>query len=295
MSRRILLPVCALAAAAGTVDTAALAADPRLRTVFHDPGAVVNVPVRRGVLTHVLLADDEAIRDVAAALGSDCSKPESAWCIEARTGDRSIFVKPKSRARADAPNNLAVVTDRRVHAFRFVVVPDDGPRQPVLQLRVAPPALPKDPAARPAALPPPPSPAEIVRGRLGSAPAVVNASYAIAEGRASADIVPTLVFDDGRFTYFRLPGNREVPAVFQVLGDGSEALVNTRMEGELLVVDRVARRLVLRAGTAVVGVWNEAFDIDGLPPADGATAPGIRRVLKAGATAPLAASSGDRP
>ncbi|MCK7497170.1 MAG: TrbG/VirB9 family P-type conjugative transfer protein [Comamonadaceae bacterium] len=63
------------------------------------------------------------------------------------------------------------------------------------------------------------------------------------------------------------PGNREVPAVFHVLGDGSETLVNARMEDDLLVVDRVSRRLMLRAGSAVVGVWNEAFDLDGVPPA----------------------------
>ena len=93
----------------------------------------------------------------------------------------------------------------------------------------------------------------------------MNAEYSIAAGNASEDIVPTLVFDDGRFTYFRFPGKREVPAVFHVQGDGSEALVNTRMEGDLLVVDRVSRRLMLRAGSAVVGVWNEAFDVEGAP------------------------------
>jgi type IV secretion system protein VirB9 len=89
-----------------------------------------------------------------------------------------------------------------------------------------------------------------------------------------------VVFDDGRFTYFRFPNNREVPAVFQVLADDSEALVNTRMEGDLLVVDRVGRRLVLRAGAAVVGVSNDAFDIDGAPPGAGTTVSGVARVLR---------------
>ena len=49
--------------------------------------------------------------------------------------------------------------------------------------------------------------------------------------------MPTLVFDDGRFTYFRFPGNRPVPAVFAVLADDSETVVNTRMQDDLLVVD----------------------------------------------------------
>jgi type IV secretion system protein VirB9 len=39
---------------------------------------------------------------------------------------------------------------------------------------------------------------------------------------------------------------------------------------------------MLRAGTAVIGIWNEAFDLEGSP-ADGATTvPGVQRMLKAG-------------
>ena len=103
--------------------------------------------------------------------------------------------------------------------------------------------------------------------------------------------MPTLVFDDGRFTYLRFPNNREVPAVFHVLGDGSETLVNARMEGDLLVVDRVSRRLMLRAGSAVVGVWNDAFDLDGVPPSNGTTVSGVDRQIKSTPT-PLATSHG---
>lgn len=46
--------------------------------------------------------------------------------------------------------------------------------------------------------------------RLAAKPSVVNTQYALAEGADSADIVPTLIYDDGRFTYLRFPGNREV-------------------------------------------------------------------------------------
>jgi type IV secretion system protein VirB9 len=270
------------------------AADPRLREVLYDPKAVVTVPVKRGVVTLVVLDADEAITEVAAGLGGDCSKPDAAWCIAAQPGGRNLFVKAKSTAAA--PNNLAVVTDRRTHSFRFVVLADNDPKAPVYRLIVkaslgrtaAPvrlalrngaestlPMLPVLPA-----LPLPPSPEELIAERLQAKAQVRNTSYSIAEGSASEDIVPTLVFDDGRFTYFRFPGNREVPAVFHVLGDGSETLVNARMEDDLLVVDRVSRRLMLRAGSAVVGVWNEAFDLDGLPPRSGTTVSGVQRLLK---------------
>ena len=281
-------------------------ADPRLREVTYDPQAVVTVPVKRGSVTLVLLDADEAITEVAAGLGGDCTKPDSAWCIAAQPGGRSLFVKPKRTA--GPPNNLAVITDRRTHAFRFVVLADHDPKPPVYRLvvkapvaratvsaRAAPLALP--PVALPALPPPPapPSPQEVIAERLQSKPAVMNTQYSIAEGANSQDIVPTLVFDDGRFTYLRFPGNREVPAVFHVLGDGGETLVNTRMEDDLLVVDRVSRRLMLRAGSAVIGLWNEAFDLDGVPPGDGTTVPGVQRVLKAENTPARRAGTAEEP
>ncbi|MCW5660115.1 MAG: TrbG/VirB9 family P-type conjugative transfer protein [Burkholderiaceae bacterium] len=267
--------------------------DPRLREVIYDPRAVVTVPVKRGVVSLIVLDPDETITEVAAGLGGDCTKPEAAWCIAAQSGGRNLFVKAKSSA--GAPNNLAVATDRRTHAFRFVVLPDGDARQPVYRLVVRAPAPPpavlkptvraEPPTAAMPAVPPPPPPQEIVAQRLQAKPQVLNTDYSIAEGDASQDIVPTMVYDDGRFTYFRFPGNREVPAVFHVLGDGSETLVNARMEDDLLVVDRVSRRLMLRSGSAAVGVWNEAFDLDGVPPAGGTTVTGVQRLLKPDAPA----------
>jgi type IV secretion system protein VirB9 len=272
-------------------------ADPRLREVVYDPKAVVTVPVKRGVVTLVVLDADEAITEVAAGLGGDCAKAEAAWCIAAQAGGRNLFVKPKSTA--SAANNLAVVTDRRTHSFRFVVLADGDPKVPVYRLVVKSPALRQ--VASPRIVlrdnellqaltavpptPPPPSPQQVIGERLQAKPQVLNTSYSIAEGKGSEDIVPALVFDDGRFTYFRFPGNREVPAVFHVLSDGSETLVNARMEDDLLVVDRVSRRLMLRAGSAVVGVWNETFDLDGVPPGGGTTVPGVQRMLKQAASA----------
>ena len=271
-------------------------ADPRLREVFYDPQSVVTVFVKRGVVTDIVLDANEAITDVASGLGADCAKPDSSWCVAAQPGGRHLFVKPKTTA--GSPNNLAVVTDRRTHSFRFVVLADRDPRQPAYRLSVrtaVPPAPPIAPQASLGATlfaaPAPLSAAELIKERLGAAPELVNSSYSIAEGKHSEDIVPTLVFDDGRFTYLKFPNNREVPAVFHVLADGSETVVNARMEGDLLVADRVSRRLMLRAGSAVVGVWNEAFDLDGVPPGNGTTVSGVDRQIKTTPT-PLATSHG---
>lgn len=274
-------------------------ADPRLREVRYDPRAVVTVPTRRGEVTLIVLAADESITELAAGLGSDCARPEAAWCIAAQPGGRHVFAKPKSSAQA--PNNLALVTDKRMHAIRLTVLPDGDPKPSVYRLTILPPAV-RLPGQGPAdALAPPGDPlvaalggspsllpslqagrnlGKVLQERLQSRPQVLNPRYSVAHGRDSQDIVPTMVFDDGRFTYLSFPGNREVPAVFQVLADGSETLLNTRMEQDALVVDRVARQLVLRAGGAVVSIRNDGFDADGVPPEDGTTVPGVQRVVR---------------
>lgn len=281
----------------------AKSADPRLREVVYDPLAVVTIPVKRGMVTLVVFDQDEVITEVAVGQGGDCSKADAVWCVAAQPGGRHLYVKAKSGA--DAPNNLAVVTDRRSHALRFVVLPDNDRQHPVYRLTVKAPVLSK-PASRMAlqdiaalaalpAVPPPPSPQQVVAERLQAKPTVMNTRYSLAEGAVSQDIVPTLVYDDGRSTYLRFPGNREVPAVFHVLGDGSETLVNARMEDDLLIVDRVSRRLMLRAGSSVVGIWNEAFDLEGTPAVGATTVPGVQRVLKAGASPQDGLSNGVMP
>jgi type IV secretion system protein VirB9 len=288
---------CAVSAASGQP------ADPRLREVWYDPMTVVTVLVKRGIVTHIVLDEHESITEAGSGLGSDCTKVDASWCIAAQAGGRNIFVKPKTAA--SAPNNLAVVTDKRSHAFRLVVLPEQDGRSPVYRLsvkapvlRIAVPGRTQPDLRLPAPLAPVtlPTSEELVAERLGAAPEVVNSEYSVADGRGSADIVPTLIFDDGRFTYLRFPKNRELPSVFHMPGDGSETLVNTRMEGDLLVVDRVSRRLMLRSGSAVVGVWNDAFDVDGIPPKAGSTVNGVERALRAeSGTAPHRNLPGVKP
>ena len=82
-------------------------------------------------------------------------------------------------------------------------------------------------------------------------------------------------------------GIHDYPAQARLLHDClrrspvADRIMVVRAEDDLLVVDRVGRRLMLRAGSAVVGVWNEAFDLNGVPPAGGTTVTGVERVLKA--------------
>jgi type IV secretion system protein VirB9 len=254
------------------------APDPRLRTVVFAADMVVDVPVRRGQITQIVLGDDEQIVGTpVSGKGANCGDETHTWCI-AKQG-RDLFVKPKSGA---TPTNLIVVTDRRRHAF--LLHPVEGPGLTLMRLTVAAPMLPRPVFT--ATTPPLPSAKELVEGRWQARPVVRNSAYSVATGADSEGIVPVMVFDDGTQTYFSFPNNRPIPAVFEIAPDGSEEMTNTRMDpDDLLVADRVGRRFILRLGQSVAAIINDAFDLDGVPPKDGTTVPGVSRIVKASSPA----------
>jgi type IV secretion system protein VirB9 len=263
--------------------------DPRLLTVVFAPDRVLDVPVQRGQVTQIVLADDENIIGVPlTGKGANCADDSHTWCV-AKVG-RDLFIKPKTGASS---TNLLVNTDRRRHVFVLHPVSVSQPSVMRLTVNAPPPrSLPVEPPPAPAALPADPqtspSPAtplltaqQQIDARWQVKPLVRNTAYSVATGKDSDDIVPVLVFDDGTHTYFSFPNNRPLPAVFQTAADGSEEMVNTRMDGDdQLVADRVGRRFVLRLGQSVAAIINDAYDLDGVPPVDGTTVAGVARVIK---------------
>ena len=276
------------AALAATPSPDATSSDPRIRSVRYSPDNVVSVPVRRGMVTHIVLAEDEAIvNQPAMGKGADCARETDTWCVVA--SGRDIFIKPKTGATT---NNMILVTNQRRHAFEFNVITETAVNKPVMRLSMVmppPPPAPLPPVvlARSAPVvppaPPPLSAKELVDNRLRAEPQVRNTNYSVAVGASSEDIVPVMVFDDGTQTYFSFPNNRPVPTVFQTAPDQSEEMVNVRMQDDKLVADRVARRFVLRLGESVISIINEEFDLDGVPPVNGTTTPGVARVLRVAA------------
>ena len=85
----------------------------------------------------------------------------------------------------------------------------------------------------------------------------------------SRELLPSVVFDDGRFTYFRWPADTSTPAVFSVAADGSESLINYSWRDGFEAVEQVAPRFILRDGKAVTTVINEGWR----PPLRGDEAP----------------------
>lgn len=271
--------------------------DQRVRYVTYQKDEVTKVTVRRGVVTRIVLGDDERIVIAGSGFLADCAKPEAEWCIRADVGTNQVWVKPKDHA---THNNLEIRTDKRDYSLEFTVVGDDrmgrkqntGQKQhrkdePMYRVIFRHPLVPANAAALTAMhasayrAKHAREKTDLLNERLDSfIPEPRNWSYSMEVLPGGDDIAPALVFDDGRFTYFLFPPNREIPAIFYFSPLGEETRINFHMEKDLAVVQRMGRRFVLRLGEAVVGIWNEAYDKNGVPAIEGTTVSGITRTLR---------------
>lgn len=282
--------------------------DTRIRTVIFKPNEVTLVRVQRGVVTRIILEADEKIVIPVVGLSADCAKDTDEWCISAIPGSNQIFVRPRDNARS---NNMELHTSKRDYSFVFDVLADGVSRgksshaatvpffrvvfdypKPKPLVTVAPEAsriaAVDDLLRRVDASASRPVPIR-VDDDFGMTPnqrlkaegiQVRNSDYTKQILPKGADADPTMVFDDGRFTYFEFPGAREIPAIFAVGSDGEATRVNWHMSGPFVVVQRTARRFTLRLGEAVVGVFNEAYDATGIDTPTSTVSPVVVRESK---------------
>jgi type IV secretion system protein VirB9 len=79
-------------------------------------------------------------------------------------------------------------------------------------------------------------------------------------------IAPSKVFDNGEFTYMKFPSKgSELPAVFSVDSEGFESLVNFRIAGDYVIVERVSAQFTLRNGSDIVCIYNNTLFRSGIP------------------------------
>lgn len=267
------------------------------------------VRVQRGTVTRIVLEQDEKIEIPVVGLSSDCKSENDEWCISAIQGSNQIFVRPRDNATR---NNMELHTNKRDYSFAFEVVDeikisrgkraDDVPFFRVVFDYPRPKPLGEnmsgaDRAAAVNALlqrvdvsAARPVPSQVdpdygmtpVQRLKAEGIEVRNANYTKQVLERGEDAEPTMVFDDGRFTYFEFPGAREIPAVFAHGSDGQATRVNWHMNGNFVVVQRTARKFTLRLGDAVVGIFNEAFDRTGIETPTATVSSAVVREIKGG-------------
>ncbi|MEZ5955697.1 MAG: TrbG/VirB9 family P-type conjugative transfer protein [Hyphomonadaceae bacterium] len=196
--------------------------DPRLRVLPYEEGQVISLDGHLGYQMMIEFDPQERIENVS--IGDSL-----AWQVTPNQAATLLFVKP---VLAHAATNMTVVTTRRRYAFalraRETAAPDD--QRIIYGLRFTYADEPDAPV---------------------TAPASLNFDY---ESSGAQALAPLRVFDDGRSTYFQLREGGEVPAIFAIGRDGGEELVNSQIQGDTVVVDRIADGFVLRHGSDVISV-----------------------------------------
>ena len=215
-----------------------LATDERAKLVAFNPNQIYTVNTHYLVSTDIILGSDETINDVN--LGDAAS-----WDIQASRNH--LYVKAK---KIDAAGNLTVTTNK--YAYHFILSVSDAPitsKDQTLFLKFSYPTHGDD--EKKLALEMMTLPEDICKDSFK-----YNLQYSFT---GDAEQVPTQACDDGIFTYLRFRKHTDLPAIFMVLPDRKEEVVNYRMQGTYMVVERTAKAFTLRNGNTVTNVYNDKY------------------------------------
>lgn len=244
------LGVCSSAPARAELLPQVFGGDFRIREVMYDPDQVLKLDGVVGYHLHLELEEGESFVNLGS--GDTAS-------VEVGAEGRHLMLKPK---QATVATNLTLLTNKRVYTIEYSARRGRELRPAVfmVRFRYPPVAEPEVPDPQPPAAP-------------------HNRNYWAC---GAAELRPIEVFDDGVQTHLRFPARAEWPAIFVVGADRSEGLVNFHVEGDVAIVHRVARRLVLRRGERVACVENRAFDGSGRSLPSGTVAEEVERRTESG-------------
>lgn len=202
--------------------------DRRVNMLVYNENQVYRLTAYYGYQIDLQMGNDEEVKTIA-------SGDSVGWQIVG--AGQHIFIKPMAE---HARTNLSIVTNRRIYVFDLIASPVTDHWQMTYLVRF------QYPHADP-----------YVNSRPGEKKASdYNFNYKIQGNRA---LRPTRVFDDGEFTYFQFnrQRDRELPAIFLIDVDQKESLLNYRMEGEYVVVERLGEKFCLRSGDSKAEVVNQ--------------------------------------
>lgn len=242
--------------------------DGRIQYVTYSPDNVTRVNAVNGYITTIVFAPGETVVNYGSGYST-------AW--EFATADNQFFLKPKAK---DGTTNIVVVTTERIYSFDVFLVgkPVNATykltfRYPREYLQAAVKAGQQQYIRKQLEKPDP----DLNGGQRG-----FNYNYTMNFGstEGSKRIAPIECYDNGRFTYLKFNENTDFPAIYSVSADG-EAIVNSHIEQKVLVVHGVYPEFRLRAGSDVVGIYNEGYQQGAASSSgDNTTVQGLARQLK---------------
>lgn len=203
-----------------------------------------------GITTEIVLSPDEKILDYSTGFSSG-------WDLTRR--DNVFYLKPRN---VDVDTNMMVRTATHSYIFELKVVAtdwktlDQAKREGVeYKITFKYPANTSFNAERKKVASTPPLDTDLVPGRSYD----FNYDYA-ARNNTPPWLIPTTVYDDGQFTYIRMSDLKQFPTgnfptvYMREQAHGGDAVVNTTVQGNTIVVHGTYPYLVIRHGNYVVGL-----------------------------------------
>ncbi len=262
-----------LVAAAGTAVacsetlTAPAGDDSRVQTVRYAADSVIRIPIAEGVVTTIEFNKREQVLDFAMG-------DRDAW--HAKYKGNLFVLKPKD---VQPDTNLTIMGERKNYLFSLVSVSPKSQRA-AWWVRVETPDLDL------------PSPEDVATAKAASDRKQMQADLAAAkfEGPLNYDywivgpeaLTPVAMHDNGRQTYLTFSAANSMPAAFIIEPDGTESIVDYHVEGDTMILHRVAEKIVLRRGDLVAGITNRSPSRAGQQSPTGTTSDKVRRVLREG-------------
>lgn len=220
--------------------------DKRIQYVMYNPDDVVVIKTRAGNSTLIQLEEGEYAIDLPT--GGLSIGDKGAWVIGVR--GHNIFLKPAG----PFPNtNINLVTNKRTYAISLVET--DEITQAAWQVRFRYPSE--------------PVPLNEDGTPVTEAPKTEPRKEPCSDGAKNLNyfkygdntLSPTEVWDDGRFTCFRFPTSKSLPAIYRYSPDTElkESLVNFNIVEDVVVVHEVAEEFRLRIGNKVLGIKTDSL------------------------------------
>ncbi len=248
--------------------------DRRVKHINFNPQQVVKLVGHYGFSTDIEFSNQESISQIAMG-------DAEAWAVTPVANH--IFIKPRAQ---NAITNMTVLTQSTTghHVYNFELMAHwsqhgahPKPNDMMFQVRFLYPNQVKASEQFK-------KKQRQLSQRLNSisAPTIKNQNYFY---KGNDSLVPVSAFDDGRFTYITFNGKQDLPAVYLVDRDNNESLVNSNINSAFpytIIVQRIAKQLVLRHGDKVLCLFNQSFGTEKAAEYTTSNISNVERHLKGG-------------
>lgn len=219
-----------------------LPTDSRLRVINYFPQGIHRYVGYYDYQASILLEEEEEVQTISMG-------DTTGWQII--PAGRRIFIKPVALNPDDANTNMLLITNKREYHFILEAReadPELGVNDPNLVFETT--FVYSDSTDK-----------DLQQFSSNDLPDLSNPEdYNFNYTMSGSELVaPIRAFDDGEFTYLQFEDvNADIPAIFNVDFQGNESLINFRVSGDYIVVERVSSVMTLRFGRDIVCLFNES-------------------------------------